>query len=82
MSRKCDICENDTYCDENPRVFLCQPRPSDPSEMVCTLAGHSRCITTSELECTPDGGIHTANAWGEWIESPQARIAGILFLTL
>lgn len=84
MSIDCDYCKTADYSDENPRVFLCQQRPSDHSEMCCTLAGHKNCLARNGSlpaigEC---GGVATGEQWEAWIEGPEARKLGFLFLSL
>jgi hypothetical protein len=82
--RECDNCNSPHYTAENPRVFLCQQRPSDPSEMVCTLAGHKDCfVSGGELpQITATSAVGTAAQLEAWIESPEAGKAGFVFLTL
>lgn len=82
--RNCDQCDGTEYTEENPRVFMCQRRPSDPSEMCSVLAGHKNCyrITDPLPQISESGGIATAEQWNDWIESPEAQKMGFIFLSL
>jgi len=81
---ECDICKTAAYTDDNPFVeYRCQ-RPSDKSDMCCTMAGHMKCFNVadiSKLKASPEGGIATPKQWSAWIESKEAHAAGYLFLT-
>lgn len=68
----CDICENEDYNVGNPFVEIRVPRPSDPSDMCCIMAGHDECF---------GGGNMTPDQWSDWIESPEAAAAGYYWLT-
>jgi len=84
MARDCDACDGNHYTEANPRVFGCQPRPSDKSEIVCTIAGHKDCFAPNETLPAIDAGSGwaTASQWNDYIESAAAYKAGHLFLTL
>lgn len=79
----CDYCDKSDYTEENPFVLYRQRRPSDHSDMCCTLAGHAQCLApNTELPSIGEtDGVATAEQWGEWIESPEAAKAGYCFLT-
>lgn len=79
----CDRCDGTEYTDENPFVLYRQRRPSDPSDMCCTLAGHKNCIAegTTLPSISTSGGVATAEQWEEWIESPEAAKAGFCFIS-
>jgi hypothetical protein len=85
MGRECDNCGQDDYTADNPRVFVCQPRPSDPAEMCCTVAGHKGCFTSfgdTLPSIDKSGGTATADQWNDWIESDEARKAGFMWISL
>lgn len=84
MGKECDSCGQADYTEANPRVFMCQPRPSDNQEMCCVLAGHKDCFAKDETlpSICESGGTATAEQWEEWIESPEARKLGFLWLSL
>lgn len=67
----CDACGATEYTEANPFVEVRVPRPSDPSDMCCIMAG---C-----LNCFP--GSKTPAQWNEYIESKVAMINGHYFLT-
>jgi hypothetical protein len=79
----CDSCDGNTYTHDNPFVEFRVPRPSDKSDMCCTLAGHKKCFAPStELPSIGEtGGVATPVQWELWIESPEARKHGFCFLT-
>lgn len=81
--KTCDACDrSDGYTDANPFVELRTPRPSDPSDMCCVMAGHKNCFARNAT--LPDigrGGIATPEQWATWIESKEAQAAGFVFLT-
>lgn len=80
---ECDICKQHTYTDENPFVEMRIPRPSDPSDMCCVLAGHKNCVGAAKSELpqiTESGGAATVEQWEKWIETKEARSWGFLFL--
>jgi hypothetical protein len=60
----CDMCGKP--CTEGEWVEVRIPRPSDPTDMTCIMAGCKACF--------PDG--KSPKAWQEWIEGP-----GFLWLT-
>lgn len=69
---ECDNCGGSDYIAErDPFVEVRVPRPSDPSDLVCIIAGHHSCFP----------GNKTPAEWEEYIESPEAYAAGYLFLT-
>jgi hypothetical protein len=72
----CDICNTNQYTEANPFVEVRTPRPSDPSDMCCILAGHLDCFggQVGETVNTPDG-------WADWIESEDAARQGYMWLT-
>lgn len=72
----CDVCNSDAYTAENFFVEARTPRPSDPSDLCCIMAGHLDCFGGSI-----GGSINTPAGWNEYIESPEAYAAGYLFLT-
>lgn len=84
MGRECDHCNGLNYTPDNPRVFCCVPRPSDPSEMCCVLAGHKNCLARDQPvpSICESGGVATGDQWEEWIESPDAMSKGFAFLSL
>lgn len=82
--RDCDQCQKQGYTVDNPRVFVCTQRPSDPAEMCCIMAGHANClargVTLPSIGTT--GGTATGEQWETWIESPEAMNTGYCFLSL
>lgn len=68
---ECDGCGTKEYTKENPFVEVRTPRPSDPSDLCCIVAG---C-----LACFP--GTRTPQEWSEYIETEDAYAQGYLFLT-
>lgn len=40
----CDMCDSDAYTADNPFTEGRTPRPSDPSDLCCVIAGHLKCI--------------------------------------
>lgn len=79
---KCDSCGESAYTADNPFVEYRQPRPSDPSDMCCTLAGHFRCfspVSASLPQISADGGVATPAQWREWIEG-EGALLGFAFL--
>lgn len=76
----CDICDDDTYTEENPLVEARTQRPSDHSEMCCVMAGHLKCLG-GELNIGETAGLQTPQAWMDWIMTDEAEANGFLFLT-
>lgn len=82
----CDGCGNDDYTDTNPFVQFRSVRPSDRTDMCCTLAGHLACFSPMPATSLPSiadaagGGMATPEQWEEWIEGPGAR-SGFQWLT-
>lgn len=72
---ECDACGATEYTDENPFVEVRTPRPSDPSDMCCILAGCAGCFGGI------GGTVKTPEGWTEYIESVEAYRNGHLFLT-
>lgn len=68
---KCDGCGAVEYTFDNPFVEVRVPRPSDPTDMCCILAGCSNCFP----------GSKTPEEWSKWIESAEAMEAGYMWLT-
>lgn len=68
---KCDGCGTVEYTERNPFVEVRVPRPSDPSDMCCIMAGCSDCFP----------GSKTPTEWKEYIESRMALVNGHMFLT-
>lgn len=90
MGKACDVCDGDVYTPENPRVMLCQRRPSDPSDLCCTMAGHWWCFGTPGRAYVPflptvanggDQALATGDDLERWIEGPDAKALGYVFLT-
>lgn len=84
MGKECDSCKISEYTDDNPRVFMCMPRPSDMSEMCCVMAGHRNCIAAHSTlpDIGQSGGVATAEQWEEWIDNDTSLRMGFIFLTL
>jgi hypothetical protein len=84
MPTKCDVCDSDRYTEDDPLVYGCQRRPSDPMEMCSTIAGHAKCfrVEVDKMKPSKDGGFATAKQWNDWIESEEALRDGIVFLSL
>jgi len=82
---ECDVCKGTEYSESDPFVEHRQRRPSDHSDMCCTMAGHAKCFGVTDAATLPSigegGGIATNKQWNDWIESPAAYKAGYLFLT-
>jgi hypothetical protein len=72
----CDHCGESSYTPANPFVECRTPRPSDPSEMTCVLAGHKTCLRISGLSTGTEGGMATPEMWAVWLQSPEAKAAG------
>lgn len=68
---ECDGCGISEYSASNPYVEVRVARPSDPSELVCILAG---CIS-----CFP--GSKTPAEYEEYFESGAAAADGFAWLT-
>lgn len=79
---KCDACRSSVYTEDNPFVEIRQRRPSDPTEIACTIAGHKDCmpIKGDLPDIASSGGVATPKQWQEYIESPEAMLNGHLFL--
>lgn len=80
----CDVCRKSNYTTDNPMVEYRQQRPSDKSDMCCTMAGHMKCLGTNNianLKASEYGGNATRQQWNDWIESKEAMKAGFLFLS-
>lgn len=67
----CDGCGRTEYGGGVKFVEFRRPRPSDPSDLCCTMAGCSDCFP----------GCKTPEEWEDYIESPEAYALGYLFLT-
>lgn len=67
----CDGCGGTDFPATDPFVEVRTPRPSDPSDMCCVIAGHRKCFP----------GAMTPAEWNAYIESPAAVAAGHAFLT-
>lgn len=67
----CDGCDGTAYTPDDPFVEVRPARPSDPTDLACVLIGHRKCFP----------GSRTPAEWDAYIESPEARAAGHLFLT-
>ncbi len=80
----CDGCGNDDYTDANPFVQFRSVRPSDKTDMCCTLAGHLTCFSALPVSSLPDiaidGGTATPDQWEVWIEN-AGRLSGFQWLT-
>jgi hypothetical protein len=81
----CDRCGGVEYPAANPFVEYRQRRPSDQADMCCTTAGHALCMGVTDVASLPQsaesGGIATHDQWEAWIESPEARKMGFLWIT-
>lgn len=81
----CDVCDTSGYTEENPFVEYRTQRPSDHSDMCCTMAGHAKCFNIKDIKTLPQisdvDGIATREQWSKWIESNEAQKAGFCFLT-
>lgn len=75
---QCDSCGNADYSDENPMVEFRRPRPSDPRDVCCVLAGHMRCfkLTADSLSTDEHGGVATREQWNEWASKNPRYILG------
>lgn len=68
----CDTCNTPLSREDLVEVRI--PRPSDPTDLCCVMAG---CVS-----CFPKGeSSRTAAEWNEFIESPEASAKGYLWLT-
>ena len=77
----CDVCGDSGYPDANPFVEARIPRPSDPRDMCCVLAGHRRCLNgMCSNPPTKNGGRLTPGEWQTWIET-EGRALGFLWLS-
>lgn len=76
MYMTCDVCDSADYNEANPFVEVRTPRPSDPSDLCCILAGHLDCFGGTEGET-----VRTPSNWSNYIESPEAYASGYLWLT-
>ncbi len=84
MATECDTCGNNEYSEDNPLVQYRTRRPSDHSDMCCTLAGHATCFRVDPATLPQIGetdGVATPAQWEAWIEKPETAKAGFLFLT-
>lgn len=92
MGRECDNCGGTDYTAENPRVLYCRQRPSDKSDMCCVMAGHWQCFSggiegkayVAQLPTREHPGseaLATGDDLERWIEGPEARALGYVFLT-
>lgn len=71
----CDGCDTTTYTETNPYVEVRVPRPSDPSDLCCIIAGCSDCFGgIGETVKTPQG-------WSEYMESDEAYDKGYMWLS-
>jgi len=78
----CDYCDGSVYTDDNPYVEVRIPRPSDPRDLSCVMAGHAKCASSRPTPQTGvHGGIGTPEQWEAFMESPEARQAGLLWLS-
>lgn len=68
---ECDGCERTSFNAANPYVEVRVPRPSDPSDLVCILAGCASCFP----------GTRTPLEWDEYFESGEAGRDGFAWLT-
>lgn len=67
----CDGCNRTYYTAENPYVEVRVARPSDPSDLVCVLAGCASCFP----------GNRTPAEWDEYFDSGAAASDGFAWLT-
>lgn len=79
MTHRCDICDGGYYTHDNPFVNYRVPRPSDPTDMCCTMWGHLKCLG-GKISMTPQGGVATPDQWQDWIENEGAKL-GFCFLS-
>jgi hypothetical protein len=82
--KECDRCHDSEYTPENPFVEYRQKRPSDPTDMCCTLAGHLQCFSQQSALALPiignDSGVATPEQWQTWIEGEGAKL-GFAWIT-
>jgi hypothetical protein len=62
----CDACGKAGYTEDNPLVEVRQPRPSDPSDVCCIMAGHANCLGGSG-QPGAHGGVATPAEWDAWL---------------
>lgn len=82
---ECDFgCGSKHYTTANPFVQIRQRRPSDQTDMCCTMWGHADCAGSpvgSLPSISESGGVATPDQWSDWIESPEAQKMGFVFIT-
>lgn len=67
----CDGCGSSEYSSVNPYVEIRTSRPSDPSDLVCVLAGCASCFP----------GEKTPEEWETYFDSGDAARDGFAWLT-
>lgn len=79
MNHNCDICDGNTYTEDNPFVEIRTQRPSDPMDMCCIIWGHLNCFGGEE-HIGDTSGTATPDKWSDWIEGEGAAL-GFAFLS-
>lgn len=87
----CDDFSNGVECNKNESFFVAGPRPSDPTEIVSTLAfceehaKRHKIYSLDQLKGEWDGkGLVLAHRkdWSDYIESREARDRKHIFLSI
>lgn len=77
----CDGCDKPVTHDDD-LVQVRQPRPSDPQDLCCILAGHTKCFGRQHPEnhfgSVPE--VMTGRDWDRWVEA-HGPTHGILWLS-
>lgn len=89
MALECDVCDGTEYTQENPHVRYCVRRPSDKSDMCCTMWGHWNCLggkgpyvpILPTVAQPGNSAVATYADLERWIETPDARKNGFIFIT-